>query len=320
MGRICDHFGYKKSLISCYGIYLLSKIIFYKAYGFSMFLLERVLLAITVSGLSGCDSSFLCLSANQEDSTRIFGYFQACGTIGMIISSLIFSLYIKDIQLSALWTIFPYAFAFILSFFLEDLPLETTSHTSIKDCFIVLWKQKHFFLFLIASSFILETTHTITIFYSQLQYAISGIPVMYFGWISILMTIASLSSATIGKIIKYIKEKQLFYFFISLSFVTCLILSCTHNSYLSIICIMILTIIEAQFIPLSQSFCNQQVTHTSRITMLSLYSMITNIIAVITNMSFGIAGSHNIQCLMLLASLFCLISFISIHIFYRCNI
>ena len=42
MGYLCDRLGYKKTMMSCYGIYLLSKIVFYQAYGFSMFLLERL--------------------------------------------------------------------------------------------------------------------------------------------------------------------------------------------------------------------------------------------------------------------------------------
>ena len=128
MGYLCDRLGYKKTMMSCYGIYLLSKIVFYQAYGFSMFLLERFLLAITVSGLSGCDSAFLYLSTGKIENPRVFGYLHACGVAGMMMSSMAFSLWIHDMELAALCTIFPYLIAFLLSFFLEDIPMERSSH------------------------------------------------------------------------------------------------------------------------------------------------------------------------------------------------
>ena len=83
-------------------------------------------------------------------------------------------------ELAALCTIFPYLIAFLLSFFLEDIPMEGSSHLGIKDAFSLMYQQKRHILFLIASALLLETTHTISVFYSQLQWKASHIPVVLF--------------------------------------------------------------------------------------------------------------------------------------------
>ena len=305
MGYLCDRLGYKKTMMSCYGIYLLSKIVFYQAYGFSMFLLERFLLAITVSGLSGCDSAFLYLSTGKIENPRVFGYLHACGVAGMMMSSMAFSLWIHDMELAALCTIFPYLIAFLLSFFLEDIPMEGSSHMGIKDAFSLLFQQKRHILFLIASALLLETTHTISVFYSQLQWKANHIPVVYFGLISIFMTAIPLLGASLGKIIQYIREKTLMFLLVFVSMITCIILALSHHPYISIAGIMILTLVEAFYSPLSQSLMNQRVEGALRVTMLSIYSMIMNMVGIVMNMSFGVAGDMNIQWVMILGGCFC---------------
>ena len=311
MGYICDHLGYKKTMMTCYGLYLLSKIIFCQAHGFIMFLLERILLAMTVSGLSGCDSAFLYLSTGKTDNPRVFGYLHACGVMGMMMSSLAFSLWIQNMQEAAFLTVFPYLIAFGLSFFLIDIPFEKSNDKyTVKNLFSDLWKQKNMILFLISSALILETTHTISIFYNQLQWKASHIPVIYFGWLSILMNVIPLVSATLGKLVNFIQKRQLMILLISLSLVSCLIMGFYHNAGFSIWGILILTLVEALCFPLSQSVMNQMVDSHLRVTMLSIYSMIMNMIGIFTNISFGFAGNQRIEWVMLLGAFFCLISLV----------
>ncbi len=61
-GIFADKFGYKKTLLLSNFIFLVSKVIFFKANSFTLFFIERLLLAFSISGLSGCDSSMIiCL-------------------------------------------------------------------------------------------------------------------------------------------------------------------------------------------------------------------------------------------------------------------
>jgi len=73
-GVVADRIGYRKTLILANGFYALSKLIFYKAYGFGGFLLERVFFSLAVSGLSGVDSSILYLSSGENESQKVFSH------------------------------------------------------------------------------------------------------------------------------------------------------------------------------------------------------------------------------------------------------
>ena len=54
-GVAADRIGYRRTMILCSFLFFLSKLIFWRADSFFDFLLERILLAVVVSGLSGVD-------------------------------------------------------------------------------------------------------------------------------------------------------------------------------------------------------------------------------------------------------------------------
>ncbi|MBV7272631.1 MFS transporter [Clostridium sp. PL3] len=76
-GWAADKIGYKKSLVISNFIYFISKIVFYKAYSFEMFLLERILLSVSLAGISGCDVALIYSSVKQEESEKVFGRYVA---------------------------------------------------------------------------------------------------------------------------------------------------------------------------------------------------------------------------------------------------
>lgn len=307
-GMLGDRIGYKKMLMSCYGIYVLSKIVFFYADDFSLFLLERVLLALSMAGLSGCDTSFLYLSSGKDDGPRVFGYFQACGTVGMVLSSMIFSLYLQDETLAAMWTIVPYTLAFGLSFFLQDIPLERKSSFPFQDIRLLWQQQKKMIWFLIACALVLETTHTIAVFYSQLHYQLSQIPLSAFGWLSIMMMGVSLGSAMVGKAVRHLGERYLLFLLIILAMGSCMLLAVLYHPFFSVFSIALLSLVEAMYRPLSQSLMNKSVQGHWRITALSLYSMVMNMIGVVTNVCFGVSGDQGVAYVMSLGAVFCLLA------------
>lgn len=83
-GIVADKIGYRSTMILCCGFYFISKLIFWKAYTFSDFLLERVFLSFAVSGLSGVDTSLLYLSASPGSSQKAFGIYEGMGTAGLL--------------------------------------------------------------------------------------------------------------------------------------------------------------------------------------------------------------------------------------------
>ena len=304
-GIICDKIGYKKTLIVCNFVYFISKIVFYNACSFNTFLLERLMMAFVVAGLSGCDTALLYESTTEEESTKVFGYYRTLGTLGMILASCMFSLFIKnDISKTALWTIYTYGIAFIFTFFLEDVSTKKKESTqlSLSEFPKYLNNLKRVILFVLVAGLLTETTHTLNTFYNQLQYERASIPVEYFGFLYVLITLCSLSSASIGKLTKRFKEEKIILYLLIFSLFSCLLLRFTINPIFSVICIGLLTVIEALFFPMMDTIFNRHVS-INRATTLSIYSMILNMIGVGTNIIFGrsadrgIVSALNVGCI-----------------------
>ena len=79
-GYLADRIGYRRTMVFCAVLYLLSKIVFWRADGFGLFLLERVMLSVVIAGLSGVDMSILYLSSEEGESQKAFGIYSAMGT------------------------------------------------------------------------------------------------------------------------------------------------------------------------------------------------------------------------------------------------
>lgn len=87
-GILADKIGYKKTMmISCL-LYFISKIIFWRADGFTTFLAERILLSVVIAGLSGVDTSILYLSSGKNDSQKVFGIYNGLSTAGLLTAPL----------------------------------------------------------------------------------------------------------------------------------------------------------------------------------------------------------------------------------------
>ena len=142
-GIVADKIGYKRTMIFCSLLYFVSKIIFWQAHSFEMFLLERILLAVVISGLSGVDNSILYLSCAEGQSQRIFGISEALQTLGLSLSALVYSVFIKDnYPLASFLTVVSYGLAALLPFFLNEVSETKTEQKSfpIRD-FTHLLKQ-----------------------------------------------------------------------------------------------------------------------------------------------------------------------------------
>ena len=64
-GILADKIGYQLTMSLCCLMYFVSKIIFWEAWTFQDFLLERIFLSIAVSGLSGVDITLLYFHAQS---------------------------------------------------------------------------------------------------------------------------------------------------------------------------------------------------------------------------------------------------------------
>ena len=180
-GIFADKFGYKKTLLLSNFIFLVSKVIFLKANSFTLFFIERLLLAFSISGLSGCDSAMMYLSLNEnENSEKIFATYGFFSNLGFLTGSVVATFIIDiSIDLAAFYTIIPYALAFLLSFLLKEIGLEENKKVGVKGNIKSILKKRSMLIFIISMALIsILISSVVLIFTSNPLLAISGIAII----------------------------------------------------------------------------------------------------------------------------------------------
>ena len=317
-GMLCDRIGYKKTMLIANTFYFVSKIVFWKANGFGMFLLERLLLALAVSGLSGCDMSLLYLSTDKEKSTEVFGKNSMFGVIGMVVASLMFTFVFKsNMELAAFATIFPFVLNFILTFFLQDYPVDKQEKMEFKSIFKFFRNNKTMIYVLMASVLLTETAHTLTIFYNQLQYERVNIPIAYYGIIFVGLQLLGTTSGLLGKLTeKYSKEKIASTLFL-MGAVCSLGLYFSNDIVSTIVYLMILTCANVMYVPILSTIENENVKESNRATILSFYSLTMSIGSIIMSYVFGVVVSHSLLSVYLMSCICCLLGFVLFSLWKR---
>lgn len=305
-GIICDRIGYKKTMVIANGFYFLSKVVFWKADNFGMFLLERLLLALSASGLSGCDSGLLYLSSPPEKAAGNYGRQSMFSMMGMTVASISFTLFFKNnLRGAAFATVITYFLNFIATLFFDDIKETQKKEISFRAIFQSLLKKKEIFILLLAAVLLTDTTHTLTIFYNQLQYERIGIPVEYYGIIFMALQFVSMSCGLLENITRYITKEKLACFLYALAGTAIVGLFFSEKVLSTIVCLMVLTCVESMFFPILVTIENESVDLSSRATMLSVYSLIINLFTAFTSFSYGKAANVSLQSAYLLAFGFC---------------
>lgn len=109
-GYISDRIGYRRTLVLSFSFLLVSKIVFFGADSFSLFLLERILLAIAFSALSGVDIAYLhrCGATHKE-----LAQYQGCMFLGLLAVAFVFPFLAEVYAQSASLTIVSHLFALL---------------------------------------------------------------------------------------------------------------------------------------------------------------------------------------------------------------
>lgn len=311
-GILADRIGYRRTIIVCNILFFISKIIFWKAQNFADFLLERVLLAITVSGLSGVDTSILYLSCSEDDSQRTFGIYEGLGTAGLLSAAAIYMVFVEEnYRVAGFLTVISYGIAVILSFGLKEVKAaQKDKRSSFGHAFTVL-KETLFnrrLLFLIAGIALLrEVNQTITVFFNQLQYTKAGMSVRLISGVYILMTLSGLVSVFSARLTKKLKPR----FFGTILFIvcgfSCLMLAFTENPFVSVFGILLIRVCFSLLSPLGAELQNKAITTIDRATALSMSTMIMDLLAVFTNLIFGKLADFDLSAAMCFGGFLCLL-------------
>lgn len=310
MGILADKIGYRKTMIGCCFLYFISKIIFWKAVGFSGFLAERVLLAIVCAGLSGCDVSLLYLSCSEGKSQRVFGIYTNFGTLGLMFASIVYSTAVKDsFRLAGFLTVVSYGISAFLALGLRDVPrrgeVRAASTAEFRDLLLKLLMDRRFFAALIGIAFFSETHQMITVFLNQLQYVKSGISPSAMGYIYFLITLTGLVGVFSAGITDKAGVRRIAALLYAGAVGSCILLAFTDNAVLSILGILILRVSFSLFVPLQTELQNREVTTANRATALSINALLMESVSVFTSLVFGAVSDVSLSGAMLFGAGLC---------------
>lgn len=302
-GYAADRMGYKRTIVLCNFLFCLSKLVFWKADGFGGFLVERLMLSVALSGLSGCDSAYLHGNMEALNPKKVFAMYSFMGTAGLAAAAIAFSLFLSgDFRLTALTTFLAYAIACVLSLFLSETRsgIEAKERQAIKPyaLFKAVTGDRRFLRYLVSCALLAETNQTVTVFLSQLQYEKSGIPVKWFGYLYLALTCSGVSALWAARLGKGMRERGL----MLLAGAACLLLSVASRPLLSVAGILLIRIAGSLLYPLMEERKNRQITHLSRAAVLSGYAMLMSLTAVLTNLAFGWLADQDVGLAMLLGA------------------
>ncbi|MBU3146592.1 MFS transporter [Clostridium sp. CF012] len=287
-GWFADKFGYKKTLIISNFIFFISKIIFYKANSFGMFFLERVLLSVSLAGISGCDIALLYSSVKQDESEKVFGRYNAFSTGGYLIASIMFSILVKkSMDNTAFWTIIPYAGAAVLTLFLKEVNVKQEKKPKFKQSLLTAFKNKSIIILVISFALINEVVQVVGVFLNQSQYVRSGINIKYFGILAVVIQLVRLSSIKAYKLSNKLGKNRSIQVLYSIIIICCITLVFTSNATLTILSIIFICGSAAIISPIVLDIENKSISTIDRATLLSVFAMFGDLTGAGVNVIIG---------------------------------
>lgn len=311
-GILADRIGYRKTMLICCGLFFLSKIIFWQADGFGLFLLERILLGVTCAGLSGVDVGMLFLSCGEGSSHRVFGIYENLQQAGLLLAAGVHRLRIgSNYRLAGLLTVITYGIAAVLAFFLQEVRSDTRKNGGFWNAAAVLGSQLRdgkLICFLTGMALVNEVHQTVTVFLNQLQYVRAGMTVEMISGAFLVLSVAGLVSGFSARICKALGPKRMGSGLIFSSLVCCLVLARTTRALLSVLAVVGLRLSYGLLQPLQLEQQNRRIHGENRATALSVNALLMNSIAVFLNLILGYAAESSLPLSMWLAAGVCAVS------------
>lgn len=308
-GIVADKIGYKKTMVFCCLLYLISKVIFWRAEGFPAFLLERILLSVVMAGLSGVDTSILYLSSAKENSQKVFGIYNGLGTAGLLLAAMVYSAAVgADYRLAGFLTVISYGAAAALSLFLTEVKEEKREKTGAKEFYACLrrtFSDKYLLLFLLGVAFLNETHQTVTVFLNQLLYVRAGIGNKAIGWLYMFATVIGMCGVFSDRLTRRMGERFMIRACYLSAAVSCLLLAFTDIPAGAAGGIIMLRTAFGLFSPLQTKMQNEQIMSADRATALSINAVIIDSVGVGTNLVFGAFAEKNLTAALLAGACLC---------------
>ena len=318
-GILADHIGLKKTLILANFFYFLSKVIFWRAESFDLFLLERIVLGIACAGVSGCDSSILYCSSGEKDADRNFSIYSALATAGLLSVSAAYSLVLSrfPMKLTSTLTMFSYLISLLLTFMLDevkDLGSTKMKSDKMESLGKQLLQKKNLLLFSSCSRVVLEIARVVCVVFAQVLLISSGLTKMGLGGYVFLLTLCGYA----GLYSYRVRNRQLYF---AAAYMLCGILVLSGSVLKQpVIIALFLLIVEALIhvcSPLISLTEQNYVFPKYRASMISFFSAVSNALCIVVSLGLGAASAMNIRTAYLIAGIMIIALGAAILYFYR---
>lgn len=311
-GYLADRIGYRMTLIISFFFLFISKVVFFSAFSFSLFVVERILLAIANSASSGVDAAYLgCFDSRQ----KTFGLYQGFQFAGLVVVALVFPLFSEVYRESAFLTIVSNGLAFVLILF---LPREVPSKELRKkesDSLLKSLKQVQndwpFLIIVASASLLFSVNQIVTVFLVQICYMNVDLSASFFGYpflgLVVLSFIASAFSAKCTDVFSKVGSIILFF---SLSLFGVLLLAWQKNLIAVLIGVFSLRFGAAALYPLIISLEVKQTKGEQSATILSVYALFSSGIELFLTLALGTLANTNLTLSLVLSAVIVLLGLI----------
>ena len=320
-GMLADRIGYKKTMVLSNLLYFLSKLIFWQATCFAGFLAERILLSFAISGLSGVDVNLLYLSAPEQNRQRVLGIYNSLGMAGLLIASVTYTL-LPTLQYRLLGglTAASYGVAALLSLGLAETAAPASRRITLRRLTRLLGetlRNRSLLCFLLAVALLSETHQTITVFLNQLQYTRSGMTEAGIGLAYIAATALGLAGAYSAHFTRWAGRKRAGVCLFSAPLLACLTLACLPFPLASVAGVLTLRLCDSLFQPFQTKIQNEMLRTPYRATALSLNAMLTDGVAIGTNLAYGALAQRSLSLAFCFGALLCALGLALFLAWYR---
>lgn len=285
-GYVADRIGYKRTLVLANGFYFASKLVFWQAHGFAMFLAERFLLSLAFAGLSGVDSSILYLSSGEGESRKNFGRFAAFGTAGMLTGCVVFTLFLSQHYTAcAFGTVVTYGIAFALSLLIDEVKgsgdaEDRVTTENLAATIKITLKDGKFLGFLFAAALLTNAGQLISVMINQDRFLQVGIREQQMGVIAIAISVAGLFAAAADSAAKRVGTGRLLSLFCLAMAAAALWMGATRFALAAVLCNFFIDVGSGMMAPLISEIENRRVSVSDRATQLSVYGMVVDVISI----------------------------------------
>lgn len=303
LGYVADKIGYKKTMILGTFIFFITKIMFFFSYSFFDFMVQRLLTGVALATLSGCDSALLYKSVDQRDSQKAFGYYNAAGSLGFVLSCIGCSLFcLISIEFTVFISIIPYLIAFLLSFVIKDIRYEKDKEHSldlkgnIKCLKNDVVNLKFIICITLAVTIVFRTSGIIDTLFVPMQFEKIGITTVMFGFLTAIGEIPCMLCSKVYIITRKFGNLKTIAGLTFIMMCATLILVFTNGIFISLLLITLVKVTMMMIYPIFMDIENKSIKDESknRATILSCYSMLSTIIEIPISLFLGFFTNDNL--------------------------